>query len=178
MQPWSLAKRPPKWIGRVPELSNATCVPSRLTRAPKLPPVGRAITVVRVLEAREVGVWALRERGTSACACQDLASHPQGCRTAQAPPTSSWRKIISSGEGVFPAELVAECKCATRCRASPYDEVVAIVEQQLGRPMHELFRSFRPEPLAAASIAQVQPVLKSGEPVVVKVQRPGIDGNC
>jgi len=47
---------------------------------------------------------------------------------------------------------------------------------QLGRPIEELFISFDPVPLAAASIGQVHRArLLSGDDVVVKIQRPGID---
>ena len=57
-----------------------------------------------------------------------------------------------------------------------YAEIVAVVEEETGRPLHETFRSIEPTPLAAASIAQVHAaVLKTGEEVVVKIQRPGID---
>ena len=48
-----------------------------------------------------------------------------------------------------------------------------VVEEDLGRPLEEVFERFHPEPLAAASIAQVhRATLRTGEDVVVKVQRP------
>jgi ubiquinone biosynthesis protein len=49
------------------------------------------------------------------------------------------------------------------------------VEEELGRPLEEVFREFDRECLAAASIAQVHAAtLQTGEPVVVKVQRPRV----
>ncbi|HEY2595992.1 MAG TPA: AarF/ABC1/UbiB kinase family protein, partial [Chloroflexota bacterium] len=50
-----------------------------------------------------------------------------------------------------------------------------IVQQELGAPPEVVFRSFESEAFASASIGQVhRAVLPSGEPVAVKVQRPGI----
>lgn len=55
------------------------------------------------------------------------------------------------------------------------EAVRALVEQELGRPVAEVFAEFGWEPVAAASIAQAhQGILPGGEQVIVKVQRPGI----
>ncbi len=57
------------------------------------------------------------------------------------------------------------------------DQSRAIIEQALGKPVAELFDDFDPEPLASASVAQVHTArLKdSGQEVVIKVIRPGIE---
>ncbi|MEY3012037.1 MAG: hypothetical protein RIT45_772 [Pseudomonadota bacterium] len=58
----------------------------------------------------------------------------------------------------------------------PTAEARALLERELGAPVERLFASFDPEPLAAASIAQVHRArLETGEEVVVKLQRPGLD---
>ena len=57
----------------------------------------------------------------------------------------------------------------------PFDEVRTIVESDLRQPLDQIFASFDSAPFAAASIAQVHDAtLRSGESVVVKVQRPRI----
>ena len=50
------------------------------------------------------------------------------------------------------------------------------IEEELGRPVDELFSSLSPEPVAAASLAQVYRgvVRATGLEVAVKVQRPGV----
>ncbi len=57
----------------------------------------------------------------------------------------------------------------------PSAQAQAIIEDELKRPMNEIFRGFDGVPIAAASIAQVhKAVLMDGSDVVVKVQRPDI----
>jgi ubiquinone biosynthesis protein len=61
-------------------------------------------------------------------------------------------------------------------RPIPTEQVRPLVEQELGHPVEESFASFEFEPLASASIGQAhRAVLRTGEPVVVKIQRPGLD---
>ncbi len=55
-------------------------------------------------------------------------------------------------------------------------DILALIASEFGRPADEVFAWFAPEPVAAASLAQVHPArLHDGEEVVVKVQRPGIE---
>ena len=59
--------------------------------------------------------------------------------------------------------------------AEDFDDVRRVVEAELGRPLDDVFVSFDRTPIAAASIAQVHGArLRTGEEVVVKVQRPQI----
>ena len=58
----------------------------------------------------------------------------------------------------------------------PSDDAILIIEKNLGAPINEVFAEFEREPLASASVAQVHGArLHSGEEVVVKVIRPGIE---
>jgi ubiquinone biosynthesis protein len=56
------------------------------------------------------------------------------------------------------------------------EQVRPLIEEELGRPVEEVFASFEFEPVASASIGQAhRAVLRSGESVVVKIQRPDLD---
>ncbi len=66
-------------------------------------------------------------------------------------------------------------KLRSDVKPMPMDEVTRVVEASLGVPLKEAFQSFEETPLGSASIAQAhRAVLKTGEKVVVKVQREGI----
>ncbi|WP_330184598.1 AarF/ABC1/UbiB kinase family protein [Nocardia sp. NBC_01503] len=57
-----------------------------------------------------------------------------------------------------------------------FDVMRAVIEEDFGRTLEEVFVDFEPEPIAAASIGQVyRAKLRDGRTVVVKVQYPGID---
>jgi predicted unusual protein kinase regulating ubiquinone biosynthesis (AarF/ABC1/UbiB family) len=59
--------------------------------------------------------------------------------------------------------------------ASPPEAIRALVEDELGAPMDELFMHWSPDPIASASIGQVHRArLHDGTEVAVKVQHPGI----
>jgi predicted unusual protein kinase regulating ubiquinone biosynthesis (AarF/ABC1/UbiB family) len=85
-------------------------------------------------------------------------------------------QLFSTRADLFPSEYVEELsKLQDRVPAFRYEQVEAIIKQDLGKPVAELFRSFDPIPLAAASLGQVHKAqLHNGDEVVVKVQRPGL----
>jgi ubiquinone biosynthesis protein len=61
-------------------------------------------------------------------------------------------------------------------RPAPRDDIAEMLEEELETQLPEIFPVFDWQPLAAASIGQVyRAQLPDGSPVVVKVQRPGID---
>jgi len=85
-------------------------------------------------------------------------------------------QLFSTRADLFPAPYVEELtKLQDQVPAFTFEQVAAIIEKDLGRPLNKLFYSFDKVPLAAASLGQVHRAqLLSGEEVVVKVQRPGL----
>lgn len=85
-------------------------------------------------------------------------------------------QLLSTRIDVIPPDVIRELvKLQDHAPPFPSDTARKTIEEELGKPVHELFARFSAEPIAAASIAQVHPAtLHSGERVVVKVQRPGI----
>ncbi|MEM7103078.1 MAG: AarF/ABC1/UbiB kinase family protein [Bacteroidota bacterium] len=85
-------------------------------------------------------------------------------------------QVLSNRHDILPIELVNEFeKLQSSVAPFPSEKAKNIVESEAGKSISELFISFEVHPLASASIGQVhRATLKSGEQVVVKVQRPGI----
>ena len=147
-----------------------------LIRPRRVPSGGRLATVTWHM-GRAVGLWALGARKQGGTASRaDISRRLRKAAEKLGPTYIKLAQIISSGEGLFPEVLVSEFKrCRDRVPPEPFHVVRRVVEEDLGRPLEAVFASFEREPLAAASIAQVHAaVLRTGEVVVVKVQRPTV----
>jgi ubiquinone biosynthesis protein len=148
----------------------------RLIQDRRMPPGGRVAEIGAVL-AGAVGGWMATERRRGGAVSRaGISRRLRKGFTRLGPTFIKMGQIVSSGEGIFPEELVAEFRLL-RDRVPPesFADVRRIVEEDLGVALEEIFSRFDTVPVAAASIAQVHlAVLRSGEEVAVKVQRPGI----
>jgi ubiquinone biosynthesis protein len=175
--PWIVDRAELRWLPPLAATRRAVRAEiPRLTRPSLLPPARRVVKVTHHL-GWAVGRWAVgKRRAGGSVSRADLSRRLRIAAETLGPTYIKLAQIISSGEGLFPEELVAETKkCRDQVPPVPWDQVQRVVEEDLGRPIDELFSSFDRTPLAAASIAQVHAAtLASGVDVVVKVQRPTV----
>ena len=138
----------------------------------------------RLLES-EIKVFHQREKHRSAEMIAIFARHnfyangftPQELRTTLedlGPTYVKMGQIMSSRVDLLPPVYCKELE-KLRENVNPLDPAVAkaVIEQETGKRIDEIYTEFQDEPLGSASIAQVHyGVLKDGTRVVTKVQRP------
>ncbi|WP_420453223.1 ABC1 kinase family protein [Ilumatobacter sp.] len=178
--PWTIHRSDARWLdlARVLRRRAVAEVPE-LVAERRSPPGLRVLTVVGRL-GRALLPWMARKRlgrlPDPAASRADISRRLRLAAEALGPTYIKLGQIISSGEGLFPAELVDEFKrCRDQVPPEPFEVVRLTVEQDLGARLDDVFESFDETALAAASIAQVHAArLRTGEEVVVKVQRPQV----
>ena len=175
--PWCVDEDRLLWLREVPSLRrrNDDLVP-QLVAPRRLPPARRVLgTGVRLGAA--LTLWRLldKPKGPSASR-RGLSRRLRGAFEALGPTYIKLGQILSSGEGIFPAELVEEFRLLRdRVPAEPFGVVRTTIEEDLDAPLEAIFAEFDPTPVAAASIAQVFFArLHDGAPVAVKVQRSNV----
>jgi len=176
--PWVFDPDQAAWapgLGPLREAARARA--PRWTRRKALPPWRRIGRTTLVLGAA-AGGWALTERRRGGSTSRaGLSRRMRRGFVTLGPTYIKLGQIISSAEGLLPEELVAEFRLVRdRVPAEGFAHVRTVIEADFGTRLEHLFSSFDEVPIAAASIAQVHyATLRTGEPVAVKVQRPGIE---
>jgi len=86
-------------------------------------------------------------------------------------------QFVASSPTFFPQEYVEEFQnCLDKTKPFPFSVAKKIIESELGKSINEVYSYVDPIPLASASIAQVHAAkLLSGEDVVIKIQKPGVE---
>ena len=178
--PWVLDRNQIDWLAIAPVLRQAARkeVPV-LTKPSRIPPVLRLLVVMRVLLAALLPwLWQkkLNHYKSDKDSRLDISKRMRQAVEKLGSTYIKLGQIISSGEGLFPTELVDEFKlCRDQVPAESFADVRKVVEHDLGATIENVFEFFDKTPLAAASIAQVHLArLRTGETVVVKVQRPRV----
>ena len=175
--PWEITTEDLPWMAGIDVIrANTRRQVPLLTAARRLPDIGRLLVVSANLGWALTG-WAVKDRRRGGSESRAGLSRRLRVAAERLGPTYiKLAQIISSGEGLFPSELVAEFKkCRDQVPAETFESVRTVVEEDFGKPLSDLFDEFETDPLAAASIAQVHVArLTTGEEVVVKVQRPSI----
>jgi ubiquinone biosynthesis protein len=175
--PWTIDLAGLRWREGIDHLrAQSQAEVPELIRARRLPPLGRFTEAAILIGGALLG-WTARERRTGGVPSRaGLSNRLRRAFERLGPAYIKLGQIVSSGQGFFPPELVDEFKrCRDQVPPEPFATVRRVVEEDLGRPLTEVFASFDETCLAAASIAQVHAArLHTGEEVVVKVQRPQV----
>ncbi|MPY93443.1 MAG: hypothetical protein GEV08_10365 [Acidimicrobiia bacterium] len=85
-------------------------------------------------------------------------------------------QVLSTRPDLLPVEVTSELgQLQDQVAPAPWPDVEALLHSELGHHPDDVFAQLDPEPVAAASIAQVHRArLLDGSDAVVKIQRPGI----
>ncbi|MDS7934906.1 AarF/UbiB family protein [Acinetobacter sp. V91_7] len=87
-------------------------------------------------------------------------------------------QFIASTPSLFPREYVEEFQgCLDQTPTLPFSYIQGVLDSEFeGRDLSQIFSYIDEKPLASASIAQVHAAkLTTGEDVVIKVQKPGVE---
>lgn len=86
-------------------------------------------------------------------------------------------QILSTRKDLLDQNIIDElAKLRDNVEVFDTDIAINIIEEELNSKIENIFLKFNKEPIAAASLGQVyEATLKSGETVIVKVQRPNVE---
>ena len=86
-------------------------------------------------------------------------------------------QILSTRADLLPPDFITELsRLQDAVPPEPYPAIEALMMRELGKSIPEVFARFDREPIGSASLGQVHAArLLTGEEVVVKVQRPGVE---
>ncbi|UCE52686.1 MAG: AarF/ABC1/UbiB kinase family protein [Desulfobacterales bacterium] len=137
---------------------------------------GDLLEMLKIDQYIEVGLQMISKKRAERA---EKLTRPQRLRMAfeeLGPTYIKLGQILSTRPDLIPVEFIDELsKLQDKVPPFPFSDVRTVVASEFGVSPEELFESLDETPLASASIGQVhRAVLKDGENVAVKFQRPGI----
>jgi len=137
---------------------------------------GDLIELLKIEQYIEIGLQLISKNRRSRLEKLSRAERVRMACEELGPTYIKFGQILSTRPDLVPVDFIKELsKLQDNVPSSPFSEVSKIVESELGAPPEDIFDFFEKTPLASASIGQVyRAILKDGEEVAVKVQRPGI----
>lgn len=148
---------------------------SALTDSAQVKPylTARSRELIRIIRKHRLNE-TLRGGPGDAEARRIFAQHLRAALDEMGPAFAKIGQALSTRPDLLPPEIIEEL-ATLQDHVSPLSEedVVGVLETELGVPWEDVFESIDPQPLAAGTIAQVhRATLATGERVVVKIQRP------
>ena len=112
----------------------------------------------------------------SASQPEDLAIRFRLALEELGPTFVKFGQLLSTRPDILPPIFIAELtKLVDNVPPEPWEEIRTVLIRELGKEPEKVFATIDPQPIAAASLAQVYAAtLPDGQEVVVKVQRPDI----
>ena len=137
---------------------------------------GDMVRRMGLADALEKAGRALHKDGAEEFAHLEPPARVRRALEALGPTFVKLGQVLATRVDLFEPEWIAEFgKLQDHAPPVPYADIRQQLTEDLGGTPEEVFAAFDPEPLAAASIAQVHRArLEDGTEVVVKVRRPGI----
>ena len=85
-------------------------------------------------------------------------------------------QVFSARADILPEPYLSSVsRLQDQVPAVPLAAIEAVFVEEVGRPAVDIFETFEPTPVAAASVAQVHRATLDGETVAVKLLRPGVE---
>ncbi|HXJ67255.1 MAG TPA: AarF/UbiB family protein [Actinomycetota bacterium] len=136
--------------------------------------LGRAARIGRVMAKYGVREVFSPDDDDSEATSRERARALRSAMEELGPTFAKLGQILSTRPDLMPPAFIEEL-ATLQDRVTPLteEEVVEVMEEELGVPWEDVFHSIEATPIAAGTIAEVhRATLETGERVVVKVQRP------
>jgi len=139
---------------------------------------GLGFLISRMDLQRHLPAWVRLPRRAQDVPPEDLPARLAAVLEELGPTFVKFGQMLATRPDILPPQYINELERICH-HVAPFPGEVsrAIILEELGAPVGQIFRDFSEQPRASGSIAQVHDaVLRDGTPVVVKVRRPRIEG--